>query len=144
MKLLIPAQRTPLLIAQLVKVWEASVKATHLFLSAGEIEKIKGYVPDALKNVSHLLIAENGKSEPVAFMGIEGRKIEMLFIAPEERGKGLGRQLIKYGKTTPSMKCASTNKTHRPSAFMNTWGSECIKGLTLTNRETRIPSSLWN
>lgn len=97
MKLLIPAQRTPLLIAQLVKVWEASVKATHLFLSAGEIEKIKGYVPDALKNVSHLLIAENGKSEPVAFMGIEGRKIEMLFIAPEERGKGLGRQLIKYG-----------------------------------------------
>ena len=47
MNLLIPAQRTPLLIAQLVKVWEASVKATHLFLSAGEIEKIKGYVPDA-------------------------------------------------------------------------------------------------
>lgn len=39
MKLLIPAQRPPLLIAQLVKVWEASVKATHLFLSAGEIEK---------------------------------------------------------------------------------------------------------
>lgn len=97
MKLLIPAQRPPLLIAQLVKVWEASVKATHLFLSAGEIEKIKGYVPDALKNVSYLLIAENGKSEPVAFMGIEGRKIEMLFIAPKERGKGLGRQLIKYG-----------------------------------------------
>ena len=97
MKLLIPAHRTPLLIAQLVKVWEASVKATHLFLSAGEIEKIKRYVPDALKNVSYLLIAENGKSEPVAFMGIEGRKIEMLFIAPEERGKGLGRLLIKYG-----------------------------------------------
>lgn len=62
MKLLIPAQRTPLLIAQLVKVWEASVKATHLFLSAGEIEKIKGYVPDALKNVSHLLIAETEKA----------------------------------------------------------------------------------
>lgn len=145
MKLLIPAQRTPLLIAQLVKVWEASVKATHLFLSAGEIEKIKGYVPDALKNVSHLLIAENGKSEPVAFIGIEGRKIEMLFIAPEERGKGLGRQLIKYGIENYAVNEVCVNEqTHRPSAFMNTWGSECIKGLTLTNRETRIPSSVWN
>ena len=36
----------------------------------------------------------NGK--PVAFMGIEENKIEMLFIAPEQRGKGLGRQFVEY------------------------------------------------
>lgn len=30
-------------------------------------------------------------------MGIEKQKFEMLFIAPEERGKGLGRKLIQYG-----------------------------------------------
>lgn len=39
MKLLIPAQRTPLLIAQLVKVWEASVKATHLFCLPEKLKK---------------------------------------------------------------------------------------------------------
>ena len=33
----------------------------------------------------------------MAFMGIEDSSLEMLFIAPEERGKGLGKRLIQYG-----------------------------------------------
>lgn len=42
-------ERTPELTGQLLEVWEASVKATHLFLSDGEIERIKAYVPQALR-----------------------------------------------------------------------------------------------
>lgn len=34
-------ERTQKLIEQLIEVWESSVKATHLFLSEKEIEKIK-------------------------------------------------------------------------------------------------------
>ena len=34
---------------------------------------------------------------PVAFMGTENGTLEMLFIAPEERGKGLGKRLLRYG-----------------------------------------------
>lgn len=30
-------------------------------------------------------------------MGVEGRKLEMLFISSKERGKGLGKDLIRYG-----------------------------------------------
>ena len=37
--------RTPALVQQLVTVWEASVRATHLFLSDAEIMQIKAYVP---------------------------------------------------------------------------------------------------
>ena len=40
---------------------------------------------------------ENENIEPIAFMGIEGRKLEMLFIKNNERGKGLGKQLLSYG-----------------------------------------------
>ncbi len=29
--------------------------------------------------------------------GIEAQKLEMLFIAPQERGKGPGREFIQYG-----------------------------------------------
>ena len=89
--------RTETLINKLIEVWEDSVKATHLFLSNKEIEKIKEYVPQALKVVSHLLIIENKNNEPIAFMGIEGTKLEMLFIKNSERGKGLGKQLLNYG-----------------------------------------------
>mgnify|MGYP003377056288 CR=1 FL=1 len=37
------------------------------------------------------------KDKYIAFMGIENQKLEMLFIAPEKRGKDLGKKLIQYG-----------------------------------------------
>lgn len=43
------------------------------------------------------MIAEEETGLPVAFMGIEDGTLEMLFISPEERGKGLGKRLIQYG-----------------------------------------------
>ena len=41
-------ERHPVLIHALLDIWERSVRATHLFLSDGEIESIKEYVPQAL------------------------------------------------------------------------------------------------
>lgn len=89
--------REPPLLQKLVSVWEKSVRATHLFLSEDEIVRIKEYVPQALEGVAHLLTAENGDGEPVAFMGIENGRLEMLFVLPSERGKGIGKQLLMYG-----------------------------------------------
>lgn len=89
--------RAPLLLQQLTTVWEASVKATHLFLSDEEIAAIKPYVPQALANIAHLIIAVNERGIIVAFMGIAERKLEMLFISPDERGQGLGKKLLLYG-----------------------------------------------
>ena len=87
--------RTPQLVGKLLDVWESSVRATHLFLSDAEVKSIKEYVPRALENVEHLIIAEAEK--PAAFMGTQNGRLEMLFIAPEERGKGIGKQLLQYG-----------------------------------------------
>ena len=89
MKILEITDRTPDLINWLLEIWEASVRATHLFLSDEEIKNIKEYVPRALNGVEHLLIAEDDKGRAVAFMGIDDGSLEMLFISPEERGKGL-------------------------------------------------------
>ena len=97
MKIFEVKERTQELVNTLLKVWENSVKATHLFLSDNEIEKIKEYVPQALKEVAHLIVIENENDIPIAFMGIEGTKLEMLFIKNSERRKGLGRQLLNYG-----------------------------------------------
>lgn len=85
------------LINRLLEVWEDSVRATHLFLSNEEIKNIKKYVPKALERVSYLVIMKNENNMPIAFMGIEDTKLEMLFIKNSERGKGLGKQLLNYG-----------------------------------------------
>lgn len=97
MKIIEVKERTPILVQELLKVWEKSVRATHLFLSDSEINSIKGYVPQALNGVANLVIAENENGIPIAFMGVENGILEMLFVAPEERGKGVGKNLIRYG-----------------------------------------------
>ncbi len=97
MKIIEVKDRTPDLINRLLEVWEGSVRATHLFLSDDEIKSIKEYVPQALNGIAHLMIAEDESGRVAAFMGIEDGSLEMLFIAPEERGKGLGKRLIQYG-----------------------------------------------
>ena len=90
-------QERSALLDNLLQIWESSVRATHHFLSDAEIVKIRGYVPLALNGVQHLIIAKGESEKPIAFMGIENKRLEMLFLCPEERGKGIGRQLIQYG-----------------------------------------------
>ena len=90
-------KRTNKLLAQLTQVWENSVKATHLFLSESEIENIKQYVPQAIKEVHSLVIVKNQWGIPIAFMGVENNRLEMLFVGAQERKKGIGTKLIQYG-----------------------------------------------
>ena len=97
MKIIEATDRNSFLIEQLLGVWESSVKTTHLFLSENEIAGLKKYVPQALNEIPHLIIVENENQVPMGFMGIVEQHLEMLFISKEERGKGLGKQLLQYG-----------------------------------------------
>ena len=110
MKILEVADRTPDLINQLLEVWENSVRATHLFLSEKEIKSIREYVPQALREIAHLMIAEDEAGCAAAFMGIEDGTLEMLFIASKERGKGLGKRLIQYGMENYGIKRLAVNE----------------------------------
>lgn len=85
------------LIKELLKVWENAVRATHEFLSNEEILEIKKYVPEALSGISHLIIDTDKNEKPIAFMGIENNKLEMLFITSECRGKGIGKKMLLHG-----------------------------------------------
>lgn len=103
-------ERTPLLIQQLLEIWEGSVRATHLFLLDKEIKHIKQYVTQGLKEIPHLIVGKGENDSPMAFMGIDGKNLEMLFIANEERGKGLGKKLIRYGIETSSIREVTVNE----------------------------------
>ena len=91
------AARTPELIQTLTEVWARSIRVTHLFLSEPEIMEIRRCVPSALEQVAHLLTAQDGSGAFVGFMGIENGTLEMLFLDPAVRGKGLGRQMLRLG-----------------------------------------------
>ena len=92
----IVTDRTPELVERLVCAWERSVRATHTFLSEAEIAEIKPFVPQALTGVETLVVAARDGA-PVGFMGVQDGRLEMLFLDPEVRGHGLGRQLLEHG-----------------------------------------------
>ena len=87
-------EREGALPAALVDVWERSVWATHTLLSEAEILAIREFVPQALSGVEKLVVALEG-GVPLGCMGAESGRLEMLFLAPEARGRGLGRLLLE-------------------------------------------------
>ena len=132
--------RTTALINELLEVWEDSVKATHLFLSNEEINKIKEYVPQALKEVSHLVIIKNEKDISIAFMGVEGTKLEMLFIKSIERGKGLGKQLLAYGIENYNVNELVVNEQNpNAKAFYEHLGFKVYKRADLDEQGNQYP-----
>lgn len=96
MKMTTNPERNEQLIAELLDVWEASVRATHLFLTEEDIINIRGQVPAGLKQIETLVVAEDG-GKALGFMGIAEGCLEMLFLHPDARGKGIGRQLLQLG-----------------------------------------------
>ena len=97
MKLLEINARSQELLTCLCQVWESSVRATHHFLSEEDIRSLAVYVPRALAQVPVLVVAFSDQGIPVGFMGIDGTRLEMLFLSPDVRGTGLGRQLLQRG-----------------------------------------------
>ena len=140
MKIIEITNRTPDLINQLLEVWESSIRATHLFLSDSEIQNIKEYVPQALGGIAHLIIAEDEAGRAVAFMGIEDGTLEMLFISPEERRKGLGKRLLQYGGENYDVKRLAVNEQNpQAKGFYECMGFRVYKRTELDEQGNPYP-----
>lgn len=80
----------------LTALWEASVRATHDFLAPDDIGFYRSAVRRQALLQTALYVIRQEKGSFAAFTGIDGDKIEMLFVAPDLRGRGLGRRLVQY------------------------------------------------
>ena len=91
------------------EVWEPSVRATHTFLNEEDIRAIRPEVYEGLAHVEHLLVAVAddtagarqilglAKRPPhgvIAFAGVQGEKLEMLFCTPQVMRHGIGSALV--------------------------------------------------
>lgn len=140
MKIYEVTERPEDLIKRLLTVWEASVRATHPFLSGEEILTIKNYVPEALTGIPHLIVAEDDTQQPIAFMGIAEQTLEMLFIAPDMHGHGLGKQLIQYGIGTYGINHVAVNEQNpKAKGFYEHMGFSVYKRTELDEQGNPYP-----
>ena len=109
-------------------------------MSDSEIKKIKEYVPQALIGIAHLMIAEDDRGCPGAFMGIKDGTLEMLFISPEERGKGLGKRLLQYGIKTYAVERVAVNEQNpQAKGFYEHMGFQVYKRTDLDEQGNPYP-----
>ncbi|MBJ7591673.1 MULTISPECIES: acetyltransferase [Aeromonas] len=80
----------------LIDLWEASVRATHHFLPEAEILALKPLILEHYFDAVTLHCARTEEGRIAGFCGLCDRKIEMLFVAPAERGSGVGRRLVEH------------------------------------------------
>ena len=109
-------ERTDALIAVLTDVWEASVRATHTFLTEVDIAALRQYVPDALRAVEHLTVLLDDNGQPAGFCGVDGRRLEMLFLHPDMIGKGAGRMLMQHVFDTYQVNAVCVNEQNPNAA----------------------------
>lgn len=86
--------RTSKLICSLLNVWQASVCASHHFLSKADICTLTPQAEEALWQIETLWVVQDDLL-PVGFMSIQERKIEMLFLHPDYFHRGLGKELVQ-------------------------------------------------
>ena len=109
-------ERTDALVAVLTDIWEASVRATHTFLTEVDIAALRQYVPDALRAVEHLTVLLDNNSQPAGFCGVDGRRLEMLFLHPDMIGKGAGRMLVQHVFDTYQVNAVCVNEQNPNAA----------------------------
>ena len=87
-------QRSPILIGKLLGIWEVSVRASHHFLTEADIIRLTPQAENALRCIETLWVMED-EQRPAGFMGVQERKIEMLFLHPDYFRKGWGKMLVE-------------------------------------------------
>lgn len=114
----------------LVDLWRRSVDATHHFLTVEDRKSIDaevcGFLPDA-----PLTVAVDEDDKILGFMLIHGTHMEALFVDPDVRGTGVGRQLLQHGlslhralSTDVNMQNAQAVGFYRRMGFVESGRSE--------------------
>lgn len=121
--------RDSAIVGQLLQIWERSVRATHLFLSPQDIVELKPEVITGLLCVEQLLGFYDMEGNVKAFLGVNGTKIEMLFVDEACHGEGIGRNLVEYARRTFNITEVDVNEQNNGA-----YGFYLHMGFTVTGR----------
>lgn len=81
----------------LLKVWESSVRATHFFLLEEDIQALRPMLLEVyLPNLDITVARDCSDGSIMGFSGVSEKRVEMLFVDAVQRGKGIGKLLLRH------------------------------------------------
>ncbi|WP_430597648.1 GNAT family N-acetyltransferase [Enterococcus sp. AZ177] len=108
---------------QLVEIWERSVKQTHDFLDIKDFKTIRKELPTYLPHLDVCVWTEGDKI--IGFSGVDGNKLEMLFLDPLHIGKGYGKQVMTNLLKMKDIQLIDVNEQNQSAkAFYHVMGFE--------------------
>ncbi|MBW3468618.1 GNAT family N-acetyltransferase [Arthrospiribacter ruber] len=113
----------------LLEIWEASVRATHDFLTEEKIQEIKQIIIEG-KAFSHVDLYSffDLEGNRLGFLGLSSDKIEMLFIHPIYRGQGVGQALTRFAIYEKNISRVDVNEQNQQAVgFYRKMGFETFK-----------------
>ena len=107
----------------LLKIWESSVRATHDFLPEEEIQALRPLLEDVYFPAVTLSIARQVEEGAiVGFVGVSEKRIEMLFVDAAQRGKGIGKVLLRHAIAQGADELDVTEQTPQAVGFYQQQG----------------------
>lgn len=79
-----------------VTLWEISVRETHDFLKEEDISFFKPLILNNYLNAVELRCIRGESGEIYGFSGVSEGNLEMLFVHPDQMGKGIGKELLSF------------------------------------------------
>jgi putative acetyltransferase len=80
---------------RIIEVWEASVRATHHFLTEADMQFYKPLILDQYLDAVDLHCTKTDDTI-TGFLGLSDGMVQMLFIHPDSRGLGIGKALLQF------------------------------------------------
>ncbi len=112
---------------EVVNVWEASVRATHHFLKEEDIAYFKPLILNTYLDAVELRCIRNEAEKIIGFLGVADQNLEMLFIHPIYRGKGIGKALLDYSVNELKVLKVDVNEQNEQAVgFYKYYGFETI------------------
>jgi len=81
---------------EVTSIWEASVRASHHFLSEADIQFYKPLILNGYLPILSLFGIRAASGGIAGFIGVAERRIEMLFVHPDDFEKGIGKALCRF------------------------------------------------
>lgn len=110
-----------------VELWEASVRATHHFLKEEDILYFKPLILNHYLDAVQLSCIRDNTGVILGFQGVAEENLEMLFIHPDQRGKGIGKALLEHAvKKLGITKVDVNEQNDQALGFYQHYGFEVI------------------
>ena len=119
----------------LTDLWERSVRATHDFLAPEDIPFFRRMVRQEALPAAEIYVIRDSGNGFAAFAGIGADRLEMLFVAPSARGKGLGRELVEHVTVHCGVQRVDVNEQNAQAA-----GFYARMGFRVVSRDALDPS----